>query len=125
MTMPIGRTELNKAWDVCPELLSPLDADIVRSIAGELTDSFMQRMMSRENFVVRKRLAELLRKHSCGPFSDLAMLAPERRRQLAETIIKAELAERELNDGATAELPELPGRPAGRLNQPTKNCKQS
>lgn len=125
MTVTPGRVALKAAWNVSPDVLPSLDADIVRSIAGELTESFMQRMMSRENFVVRKRLAELLRKHSCGLFSDLAVLAPERRRELAESIVKAELAERALNDGASAELLRAPGQPSDRSNQPVKNCEHS
>jgi hypothetical protein len=78
------------------EELPPLDADIIRSISGEPTKGFMNRVLSRDSFVVRRRPVHLLRKHSCVPYGDLAVLGPERRRRLAENIVRAELAEGEI-----------------------------
>jgi len=83
----------NIPWSVLPEELSQPDADIVRSIAGELTDGFLSRLLSRDHFAVRRRLAELLQKHSAMSYASVVMLAPECRRRLAENIVRAELAE--------------------------------
>ena len=82
----------NIPWKVLPEELSQLDADIVRNIAGELTDGFLSRLLSRDHFAVRRRLEELLQKHSSLSYATVVMLAPERRRRLAEDIVRAELA---------------------------------
>lgn len=80
-------------WGVSPDALDYLDADIVRFISGVMTDDFTDRMLGRDNFKLRRRVAELMAKHSSVQTNELGAMPPERRRALAETIIRAEIAE--------------------------------
>ena len=84
---------LQSPWAISPDTLDYLDADIVRFISGVMTDDFTDRILGRENFKVRRRIAELMTKHSSLQVNDLGLMLPERRRALAESIILAELAE--------------------------------
>jgi hypothetical protein len=123
----------NIPWNVLPEELSQLDADIVRSIAGELTDGFLGRLLSRDHFAVRRRLAELLQKHSSMSYATVVTLAADCRRRLAEDIVRAELAEVAVASiearGAQPRLPDAavmaPGRSRRRYVKPTRRERES
>jgi len=85
--------ELHAPWNVSPDALNPLDAALVRFISDGLSDDITDRLLGPDGFSVRRRMASLMAKHVRLQCCDLLMLAPERRRAIAESVILAELAE--------------------------------
>ena len=99
---------LQKPWNISPDVLDCRDAGVVTFISGVMTDDFRSRLLGPENFAVRRRLAELMAKHSQLHPGDLEALSPERRRALAESIIRAEIAELTPAPVQTAPVPGEP-----------------
>ena len=91
-------------WMIPPDEMGSFDCSVVRCIAGEFDESFLDRVTEAAGVDVRLRMAVLLQKHFHLKVDDLHGMDATKRRQLANDIVVTEMEERQTMPGPLVQL---------------------
>ena len=91
-------------WTFSPADLGPFDCSVVRCIAGEFDEDFLELVTKSAGVDVRQRMARLVQKHFHLTVDQLNAVGPARRRQMANDIVVAEIEERHTMPGPLAKM---------------------